>query len=203
IKNPEFTYEIPMGSMKRMIQNAELPAYRYVALSDNTRTLAMFNDCKHGFNPCGNSIFMTVARGSYSPDARPDDGMVSAKYAISSYYGLMDKAQITRDAMAFNQPLIVFEKDADMGTDIFSNIICKNQHIVVTCIKPALNNDGTIVRLQECSGNNNECELIVHDFGKRACEVDLTENIIRQCVYNGVELKIKMAANEIKTILFL
>ncbi|MEG0357601.1 MAG: glycoside hydrolase family 38 C-terminal domain-containing protein, partial [Christensenellaceae bacterium] len=34
IKNPEFTYEIPMGSMKRMIQNAELPAYRYVALSD-------------------------------------------------------------------------------------------------------------------------------------------------------------------------
>ena len=150
IEKPDFIYETPFGSITRNRHNTEFPSYRYTAVTGEERTLAMFNDCKFGFSAQGSTLSMTLVRGSYSPSARPDEGMTSAHYSLKPYYGMVDKARLTRDAVAFNQPPIASCCDYGSRNMEESLLRCDNKNVCISCVKPAFRKKALMVRVMEC-----------------------------------------------------
>ncbi|UCE44150.1 MAG: alpha-mannosidase, partial [Candidatus Bathyarchaeota archaeon] len=69
------TFEIPFGYIERVADGTEVPALRWVDLSDREYGLSLLNDSKYGFDVRGNTVRMTLVRTSYSPDPRPDQGI--------------------------------------------------------------------------------------------------------------------------------
>ena len=82
LETPQYTYELPMGWLDRKDQGVELPSLRFVNLYEDGYGVSLFNDCKYGFSVEGGRVYMSLVRGSYSPDAMPDKGLVTAKYAL-------------------------------------------------------------------------------------------------------------------------
>lgn len=204
IQKPDFIYEIPYGSLIRNRQNSEFPAQRYVAVSEKSRTLALFNDCKYGFAASGSTLFMTLVRGSYSPSAVPDQGEISVAYSLKPYYGLVNKAQLTKDAASFNQPPIAslttaggreFQQAPSMG------ITSDNENVVVTCIKPAFEGKGLIVRVTECNNQLNKVTLQVPDAYANAYLTSSNEEIQSILPVQNRSVTFNLRPNEIKTLL--
>ncbi len=199
---PEYIYETPFGSVKRQIQNAEVPSYRYVALAEEDRALALFNDNKHGFYASGSEIAMTLVRGSYSPDASPDLGEVTGKYAVKPYYGPISRAKIQKDAMAFNSPFVAKTGALqDSGAD--SCIALDSDSIVITSIKPSFDGKNVVVIMQEAEGRETEASLAFKFECKAVWEVDLKQDAVRYLTVADSKVTVRMRENEIKSIMFI
>ncbi|MDU7029185.1 MAG: glycoside hydrolase family 38 C-terminal domain-containing protein [Clostridiales bacterium] len=201
IQKPDFIYETPFGSITRGRHNTELPSYRYTAVSGEERTLAMFNNCKFGFSAQGSTLSMTMVRGSYSPSARPDEGMTSTCYALKPYYGLTDKAELTRDAASFNQPPIAACCNYDNSNNESPLLQCDNKNIWISCVKPAFNRDAIVVRIMECCGQKTETALKLHQLFNKAYITDIKEEIQTPVPVNDGEAVFSLGANEIITVL--
>lgn len=202
IKDPEYVYEIPMGNLARTISGSELPALRYVAMCGENRGVVLLNDCKHGFYTEGNMLYMTLSRGSYSPDARPDEGRITASYALLPYYGARDMAYISNEAASFTQkPLSYFGSVVTDG-DEYPNLMVEDENVVVTCVKPSHYTDGIIVRIMESHGIRTETGVQLGADFKFAYETDITERVLRPIPCADSVAEIVLMPNEIKTILF-
>ncbi len=201
VASPKFLYEIPCGSIEREAQNTELPAFRYVAMYNEETTVALLNNCKHGFYPSGKSLFMTLARNSYSPDACPDRLPINAKYAITNYEGKADKATITKDAAAFNQPLIAYVGGEEIAMEGLFNL---NDKVVITAVKPSINNKGIVIRLQECSGKPQQTGVGIVEKAKNVYETTIGEEIIKALNYDEYTglAEVNFVGNELKTLYF-
>lgn len=202
IRNPEYVYEIPMGNFTRDISGSELPALRYVAMCGENRGLALLNDCKHGFYTDGNMLYMTLARGSYSPDARPEEGKITANYALLPYYGEKDMAAISNGAASFTQKPLSYFGNVEMEGKEYSNLLIEDENVVVTCVKPSHYGDGIIVRLVENAGTKTSTRVHLGTDFKSAYETDLTERVLRPIPCADSAAEIILMPNEIKTILF-
>lgn len=202
IQKPDFIYETPFGSITRNRHNTELPSYRYTAVTGEDRTLAMFNDCKFGFSAQGSTLFMTLVRGSYSPSARPDEGLTSACYALKPYYGLVDKAGLTRDAASFNQPPIA--KCCDYGNGMEKSLLwCDNKNVCISCVKPAFQTDAFVVRAMECFGQKSEVSIKLNKHFSKAYMANMKEEIQAPILIKGGEAVFNLGANEIITLLIM
>lgn len=199
---PSYTYGMPMGSIGRNIHGQELPGYRYVAMHEEGRSLALLNDCKFGFYAQGNLLYTTMVRGSYSPDAQPDKGQVTASYAIVPYYGEKNRAQMTNDAASFNQKPLAYHGTTAMEGAEESNLFVEDENVVVTCIKPSSNGKGIVVRLLETDGINTETNVFLNAEIAMAYEMDLTEKILRPLPLQQCATRITLAAHENRTIYF-
>lgn len=198
ICSTEFVYETPFGNVTRKRHNSEFPGNRYVAIKEDGRSMALFNDCKFGFMTQGSTIFMTLVRGSYSPAARPDEGTVSANYAVMPYYGILDEAQLERDSVSFNQPLIAKFEEARLKTE--AGICCENQNVVITCVKPEFDGEGLVVRLLEYAGEDTRATLCVPAQVKTAALCGIDEK-----PYAGLEVRdgkicLDLRAREVKSV---
>lgn len=202
IQKPDFIYETPFGSITRNRHNTELPSYRYTAVSGEERTLAMYNDCKFGFSAQGSTLSMTLVRGSYSPSAKPDEGMTSVCYALKPYYGPVDKALLTRDAASFNQPPIAKCCDYDNSME-YALLSCDNENICISCVKPAFKRDAIMVRVTECRGQKTEASIKLNAHFNNAYIANMKEEIQAPVPVKDGEAVICLGANEIITLLIM
>jgi alpha-mannosidase len=199
ICNAEYVYETPFGNVTRMRHNTEFPGNRYVAIKGADRSLALFNNCKFGFMAQGSSLFMTLVRGSYSPGGVPDEGLITAKYSILPSYGAFNEAKLTKDAASFNQPPIA--QFCDVRADERSVIISENDNIIITCVKPANENDAIVVRLMEGCGKDTHVTLKVPESVKQAYLSGVDEQAYTPlCVSDG-KVHLDILGREIKTVL--
>ncbi len=204
LDSPEYTYETPMGWIDRKLQGVELPSIRFVNLYENGKGVSLYNDCKFGYQVEGGSVYMTIVRGSYSPDAVPDEGPISAKYALRPYSGEKDMPGVVRGAAAFNQPLLAVwgKLDAISSGKSCGLVHVSEPNVVVSAVKPSADNEGIIVRLVEYAGIDTDVTVTLDGEYSTVMEVDLREEPRRLIDTDTNSVNITIRPFENVTLLF-
>lgn len=99
------TFEAPLGSIVRPADGAEVPAQRWIDLSNDDYGVSLLNDCRYAFDVLGNRLRMTLLRGF--PDMAPeaDMGEHDLHWALYGHQGPWQTAGTVRRGWAFNMPL--------------------------------------------------------------------------------------------------
>ncbi|MBS7618544.1 alpha-mannosidase [Candidatus Bathyarchaeota archaeon] len=199
-------FEIPFGYAERPADGSEVPALRWVDVSDGEYGLTLLNDSKYGFDVSGNTIRMTLIRTSYSPDPTPDQGLHEVMYSIYPHKGDWKNALSFRRGFEINHPLeaVVVTKPSSMKgakPEAMSFLEVKPENIVVSCLKKAEESEDIILRLYESTGLETDVKLKFGFHVKAVQELDLIERPLNEeVIIEGNTLTLKVKPLEIKTL---
>jgi len=205
LRNSKATYEIPFGYVERPADGTEVPALRWVDLSDEEYGVSLLNNCKYGFDAKGNTIRMTLVRTSYSPDPKPDLGIHRVKYSLYPHIGSWKEALTFRRGYEINHPLeavVVMAPSAIKGSkpEEFSFLRVTPENIVVSAVKLAEDSGGFIVRMYDATGDGADAELTLEFKIQRAYESDLLERKVKPVDVRQNKIRARFSPFEIKTI---
>ncbi len=100
------TFEAPLGAIARPANGEEVPAQRWIDLSDELQGASLLNDCRYAFDVEGERMRMTVVRGIPDLDPEADVGDHDLRYAYYPHAGDWRAGGTVREGWAFNMPLI-------------------------------------------------------------------------------------------------
>jgi len=165
VLSPTATYEIQWGNVERPTHHNtswdwarfETAAQKWVDLSEGSYGVSLINDCKYGHDIHGNTIRLTLLRGTTAPDPEADLGKHTFKYSLFPHQGSWDENTV-KQAYVVNNPLLVWEGDEIAGnrTESFSLVAVDQPNLVIETIKKAQDGNGVIIRLyetQRCRGS--------------------------------------------------
>jgi alpha-mannosidase len=203
LNNPKATFEIPFGAMERAADGREVPALRWVDLSDDEYGVSILNDSKHGFSAQGNNLRMTLIRTAYDPDPISDKGHHEMSYSIYPHEKDWREGMAFRKAIEFNYPLQVFLVENPVsGTypDEYSYLEIKPENIILSALKVAEDSNNVILRLYEATGKESVAEINLNSEIRQAYEVDLMEENQENLTHNRNSVSLHFMPFEIKTI---
>ncbi|MBR1810380.1 MAG: hypothetical protein IJ766_01860 [Clostridia bacterium] len=164
VENEQARYDLGLGVIARGTDTPklyEVPAQNWADISGDDYGVAVFSECKNGWDhPAPDTIRLT---GIHTPlyDFR-DDSLQSMQdlgkniYAFGVYaHGADGLAEIQKNAAAFVNPLSVFaavpgNKGPLGGQFVFSAL--SDNGVLTKAIKKELNGSRTIIRVQETAG---------------------------------------------------
>jgi len=198
------TFEVPFGYIERPSDGKEVPALRWVDLSDGEYGVSLLNDSKYGFDVQGNTMRITLVRTSYSPDTHPDTGRHEVLYALYPHKGDWKEAQTFRRGYEVNHPLIPFvvtgQSREGSNPDSRSFIQVNPSNVVVSCVKVAEDSGGIVMRLYDATGEGAEATFLLGFKAENACEVDLMERELGPLRMEGGNVNVSLKPLEIKTL---
>jgi len=202
--NSKAAFEIPFGYVERPADGTEVPALRWVDVSDEKYGLSLLNDSKYGFDVEGNTVRMTLVRTSYSPDPKPDQGIHEVKYSVYPHKGGWKEALTFRRGYEVNHPLeafVVMDRPDPKGPakELVSFVRVKPDNLVVSCIKLAEDSNDYVVRVYDATGAGAEAEIAFWFTIKEAYETDLTERELKKLDPQARKLNVPFRPFEIKT----
>jgi len=205
LKNSKVTYEIPFGYIERTADGKEVPALRWIDISDEKYGVSLLNDCKYGFDAKGNTIRMTLLRTSYSPDPQPDIGTHRIRYSLYPHSGSWKKALTFQRGYEINHPLkavVVIDPSTVDGSrpEEFSFLRVIPENVVISSVKLAENSRDIIIRVYDATGDGANVELTAGFKILAAYEADLLERRIKPAKKEQNTVKVLLAPFEIKTI---
>jgi len=203
--NSKATYEIPFGYIERPADGSEVPALRWVDVSDGEYGVSLLNDSKYGFDVKGNTIRMTLIRTSYSPDPKPDQGIHEINYSIYPHRKGWKEALTFRKGYELNHPIetfVVIEKTnlKPSVAEETSFLQVKPENVVVSCVKLGENSKDYIVRIYDAVGVRSNAEIIFGFNVKEAYEVDFLERDLKPLPTRVNTVRVTLQPFEIKTI---
>ena len=159
--------EIPFGVIER-IQAQEFPAQNWMDFSNDHHGLAVLNRGLPGNNVAQGVMMLSLARssrlisygyiGGYEPGVSSDTGLELGKrltfhYALVPHSGDWRQAEIFREGLEFNHPLIarVLATHAGDLPPRWGFLSVEPRNIVVSALKPARNGD-VLLRVYEATG---------------------------------------------------
>jgi alpha-mannosidase len=99
-------FESPLGSIVRPADGSEVPALRWVDVSNEEYGVSLLNDCRYAFDVNNSTMRMTLLRGFPDMSPEADAGEHELHYALYPHAGLWRDAGTVRQGWAFNMPLI-------------------------------------------------------------------------------------------------
>ena len=173
----EATFEAPLGSLTRPADGTEVPAQRWIDVSNTEYGLSLLNDCRYAFDVQGNCMRMTVVRGIPDLDPEADVGLHELRYALYPHDHDWRQGDTVRQGWAFNMPLIPRQALRRAGMiapwiapginhampPAFSFLEVEPQNVVLTTFKLEQEDWGpgapVIVRLYETAGIETTAKL--------------------------------------------
>lgn len=204
--SPEATFEIPFGHIKRPALGEEMPALRWIDVSQTDYGVSLINDSKYGHQVQGNSMSLTLLRSPYEPDALPDVGIHHIGYAIYPHKGRWKKDKTIRKAAEFNQPLLAQWQKVQGGNlpSSFGLLNLEQSNLVVSGLKKTENDKGIILRFYEVEGKKTTATLVSSLPLASCIETNLLEEKERNNLsLIGEKVEIEILPFEIKTLLLL
>jgi alpha-mannosidase len=199
------TFEVPFGYVVRPADGREVPALRWIDMSDNEYGLSLLNDCKYGFDVSGNTMRITLVRSGYNPDPTPDLGKHEILYSLYPHKGDWKKAMVFRRGYEINHPLeafVVIQRASAGGSrpesDSFIRVSADN--VVISCAKSAEDSEDLIVRLYDATGQGAKTELRFSRPVRKAMVTDLMERKVSDLKKRKRGLVLRLRPNEIKTV---
>ena len=202
LKNAKATFEIPYGSIERPANGAEVPALKWIDLSESDYGVSLLNDSKYGFDVNGAVMRATLLRSSYEPDPTPDQGIHEMTLSLYPHKGDWREALTVRRGFELNQPLIVRVTTAHAGSlpssQSFVSISAPN--VVVTALKQAEDDRSLILRFYEAHGKSCRTTVKLNLPFEYFVETDLLENPLgEKQPIAGKNFTVDVGKHEIKT----
>ena len=207
VRNGIARFEIPYGSIARPADGTEVPALRWIDLSDDSSRygLSLLNDSKYGFDIKDNIMRLSVIHGATSPDPEADRGRHELLYSLYPHPGTWKEAGTIRRALEFNNPPIVRTPLIHGGPlpAVHSFIRVGPDNVVLSALKKEMGyaERGIVVRLYESFGEKAEAKL-EFPWPVEAVETDLIERAsgAGKPLGTGTSLSVNLGPFEIKTI---
>jgi alpha-mannosidase len=202
LENAKASFEIPFGSIERPTDGKEVPAQKWVDLSETDYGVSLLNDCKYGFDVNGSVIRGTILRTPYFPDPKSDVGRHKVTYSIYPHKGGWQEAGTVRRGYELNEPLIARVADSHPGSlpAETSYLSLSAPNLVVTALKQAEDGDGTILRFYESSGSGCRTQVSVALPVGHYVETDLMEKPVgKKTAIKGGAFAVSVGKWEIKT----
>jgi alpha-mannosidase len=203
IRNRRATYEIQFGTIDRPTHRNtsweaaafEVPAQRFVDLSDAHYGVALIADCKHGYNAHEETLWLSLLKGAIDPDPDADRGTHHFTYSLLPHSAGLD--EVRRAAYSLSRPLLWRREAAHAGrlSGRFSLASTANPSVLVETIKYAEDEDALIARLYEADGGSTTARLEVGVPVQSIDQVDLLERHPQP-----IERDLNVRAREVKTV---
>jgi len=157
----EVSCEIQFGLVKRStIRNTswekakfEVPAHRFVDLSETDYGFAIFNDCKYGHFLDDKVLDLCLLRSPMDTDPKADMHIHEFSFAYYPHTGNLENSDTLQEAHDFNNPLLIVPVKNISGNSQHSFYIVKSKEVKLSVVKPAADRDGVILRFYEPYGN--------------------------------------------------
>jgi alpha-mannosidase len=203
-RNGSAVFEIPYGAISRPADGTEVPALRWIDLSDEAGThgLGLLNDSKYGFDVKGNVLRISIVHGATEPDPEADRGEHELLYSLYPHAGGWKEAGTFRMGYEVNSPLLVRTALVHPGpwpSDL-SLLRVEPANVILSAVKKESGyfNRAAIIRLYEIFGQ--ETEVSVEFPGLvEAVETDLIERPLTKVDTDGRMLRFKVKPFEIRT----
>jgi alpha-mannosidase len=204
-RNSRADFEIPYGFIGRPADGNEVPAIRWVDLTDESGTfgLGLLNDSKYGFDVKDNVIRISLVHGPTDPDPEADRGESETLYSLYPHAGGWQQAAVFRRAQELNQPLIARLALNHPGTLGAANsfVRVEPENVILSAMKKEMGyyNYGLVFRVYEMFGRETDA-VIEFPWDLRFEETDLIERPSAIITEEGKVLHLKLKPFEIKTI---
>jgi alpha-mannosidase len=204
-KKSKAHFEIPYGAISRPADGTEVPALRWIDVTDEAGThgLSLLNDGKYGFDVKDNIMRISLVHGATDPDPEADRGEHESVYSLYPHSGDWKDAETFRRGYELNSPLFARTALVHPGkwpsAQSFFEVVPGN--IILSAVKKESSyfSRATIIRLYEVCGRETEVQVSAAD-PVEAVETDLIERPLAKIETDGRILRLKMKPFEIKTI---
>ena len=209
ILSPKASYEIQWGDIQRPTHRNtswdwakfEVPAQKWVDLSEGGCGVSLLNDCKYGHDIHNNVMRITLLRSPSYPDPVADLGEHRFTYSLLPH-GSDWKTGTIREAYALNDPLLIYKPNRnhnDLGKALHSLIRIDQPNVIIETIKFAENNQGLIVRLYESQRKRTKFELTTAFRISKAWRTNLLEGNIEELEIGENQLQFEIKPYQILT----
>lgn len=214
VSNPEATYDLGLGTVKRG-NNTDIAYEVYgqywadLTARDNSYGVAVLNDSKYGWDkPNDNTLRLTLlhtpkTQGGYSYQSKQDFGKHYFTYSIVGHAGDWNDAGIVAKAELLNQapkPFLVDKHDGELGRN-FSFVKTNNDHVLMKAFKEAEKSDEYIVRLYETTGKSTQSVTLSFPANViSAKDANGIEETLSDLNFSGKDVKIEIKPYGIKTL---
>lgn len=162
VRSDKARYEIQFGSVERPTHwntpadfaKFEVPAQKWVDLSEADYGVAMLNDCKYGHDVHGNVMRMSLLRAPKSPDPKADVNKThKVTYSILPHTGNFTNG-VVNQAYQLNIPVIATPVECNKGSlaSSASYFAITGENVIIETVKKAEDDQSIIVRMYETSG---------------------------------------------------
>ncbi|MBN1348078.1 alpha-mannosidase [candidate division KSB1 bacterium] len=201
----EATFEIQFGTLRRAthrnttweLAKDEVPAQKWVDLSQGDYGIALLNDSKYGYKVKGNVLDLNLLRSvpHTGPRLVEDDDVKPGEphhyytdqcdhiftYSLYPHPGDHIEGGVAKAAYELNVPLRVTAMESNSGTLPMSAsfIEIDAENIIIEAVKKAEVSDAMILRLYESHHRGTSARIRFRDAVKRIEEVNLMEESLQ------------------------
>ena len=208
--NDKATFEIPFGSIERpTTRNTpaeqakfEVPAQRWVDLSDAKHGFSLLNDSKYGYDAKGNVLRLSLLRSPDWPDPHADEGEHEFTYSLYPHGGNWRDARTIRRGYELNYKLIAVQTDKHQGPlpPEHSFVQVRPENVVLTAVKKAEDDQTLVLRFYEWAGRESDVRLQLPAVVQSAVETDLMEKPVGSLAFQEDVVTVHTKPYEIKTV---
>ncbi|MCS6835286.1 MAG: glycosyl hydrolase-related protein [Anaerolineae bacterium] len=200
------SYEIAYGDIERPTHRNtpfdaarfEVPAHRWMDMSEDGYGVALLNDCKYGHEAHGHTMRLTLLKGSIAPDPTADIGIHHFTYALLPHDGGWREGGVAEAARQLNTPPLVRRCGLAAGARTF--ITCEAPNVSLEAVKRSEDGTALVVRLVERYNRRTQATLTFDRTLAAAYACDLMENREKPLTVDGSTLRLELQPREIVTI---
>jgi len=205
----------------------EVPAHKWVDISDGGSGLALLNDCKYGYRIWNNTLDLCLLRSQNCPCENGDKGIHKFTYSIYPHTGDVIQGQVVKEGYLLNYPVIVHKINKALRTPVEATVSDKTvsgkkaldnmkqpctglqeyigsqiridaPNIIIDTWKKAQSGDGYIIRMYEAGGQRTKARISFEGF-KAVALCNLMEQKCQDL--NSSEIELEFHKFELHTIL--
>jgi len=181
LRNPRFVCHTPFAAVERPTNGQEVPAQRWVDVSDGAAGVALLNRTKYGHSFEGGELRLTRLRSSYVPDIYPDQGLHHIAYSLFPHAGDWREG-VWDEADAYNVPPLGLEPPSRaLGSGAATRpesaplLSLEPAAVVLSGVKQTEEGDGLVVRVAETAGEACSARIAFPQAVTAARRLDLLE----------------------------
>jgi alpha-mannosidase len=156
----------------------EVPAHRFVDLSEPGYGVALLNDGRYGHHALGSELGLSLLRSPVYPDPRADEGEHEFTYALLPHAGTWVEGGVLAEAEDLNRPLLALPCTAGGSGRLRQLTVECSEGLVLglAALKPAEDEDGLVLRLYEPQGARGRARVQLPQGWHLAAELNLLED---------------------------
>lgn len=211
-KNPVFDCNVPFDVVSRPVNGQEVPAQKWIDLSDGNIGIALLNRTKYGHSYDNGEMRLTLMRSAGEPDRYPNLGKFYISYALYPHSGNW-KNGVWAEGDDFNVPVYAAEppslalvKEHATRKEEDSFISLDAPGVILSGIKQAEDGNDLIIRLAEIEGKETTVTLklpVEISAVRRLNLIELPLESAAKPVIKGKSIQVTIAAHEIVTLAIL
>ena len=136
----------------------EVPAHRFIDMSEPGFGVALLNDAKYGHSAKGNVLGLSLVRSPVYPDPMADEGEQSFTYALYPHEGEWHDGGVREEAEDLNQP-VLWAKGSGLAAGTYTPVTVTGIPAALSGFKRAEEGEGLVFRVYEPSGRRGSFAL--------------------------------------------